>query len=86
MRWSAKNPDYWREYRKRHEDYRCRNRELQGERNRRRRERVSGIAKMDALEPRSNIIPGHYRLVFLEGTGIAKMDAINVKIDVIPRC
>jgi hypothetical protein len=41
---------------------------------------------MDALEPRSNIIPGHYRLVFLEGTGIAKMDAINVKIDVIPRC
>lgn len=85
-RWREKHPDYWQEYRKRHSDYECRNRELQRERNRRRRERASPIAKMDALERESLVVPGRYQLVPLEGTGVAKMDVINVKIDVIPRC
>ena len=85
-RWRAKHPDYWRDYRKRHSDYESRNRELQGERNRRRRERAAGIAKMDASEGKSSIIPGHYHLVPLGSGTIAKMDSIKVKIDIIPRC
>ena len=85
-RWREKNPDYWRDYRKRHSEYVRRNVEIQRERNRLRRQGSGAIAKMDAWEGKSGIIPGHYQLVPLDGSGIAKMDAINVKIEVIPRC
>ena len=85
-RWRDNNSGYWRDYRKRHSEYVRRNRELQRERNRRRRGKSEPIAKMDALVSESLIISGHYQLVPLDGEMIAKMDVINVKIDVIPRC
>ena len=85
-KWREKHPDYWQEYRKRRSDYERRNRELQRERNRRRRRDPEPIAKMDALTGERGIISGDYQLVPLGGGTIAKMAAINVKIQVIPRC
>ena len=85
-RWRKRNPDYWREYRKRNPDYVRSNRLLQKERNKRRRGNSGPIAKMDASRDKSKVIPGHYRLVPLDGQMIGKMDSINVIIDVIPRC
>ena len=43
--WRKRNPDYWREYRRTHPQYRDRNHAQQFERNDRRRERL--IARMD---------------------------------------
>ena len=85
-RWQANNPHYWQDYRRRHPDYVRRNRELQRERNKRKRQRSAPIAKMDALMDKSLIIPGDYQLVPLGAGTVAKMDAINVKIEIIPRC
>jgi hypothetical protein len=59
--WQEKNPNYWQEYRKRNPDYTVRNRDLQRERNRRRREQDTGespIAKMDALIVEINVVSG----------------------------
>jgi hypothetical protein len=44
--WIAAHPDYWRNYRRSHPEYQERNRELQHERDGRRRGRV--LAKSDA--------------------------------------
>jgi hypothetical protein len=84
-RWRDSHPDYWRDYRKSHPDYVGRNRELQRERNRAKRGKSEGIAKMDASKGKSPIISGRYQLVPLDGQRIAKMDPIKVKIEVIPR-
>ncbi len=84
-KWREKNPAYWRNYRKRHPEYVARNRELQRERNRRRRHGSGPIAKMDASAGKSPVVTGHYQLVPLGSGTVAKMDAINVKIEVIPR-
>ncbi|MFC1835436.1 hypothetical protein ACFL2Q_11990 [Thermodesulfobacteriota bacterium] len=56
-KWRKKNPNYWRDYRKRHSDYVARNRELQLERNRRRRHTSAPIAKMDAINVKIEVIP-----------------------------
>jgi hypothetical protein len=85
-RWREKNPDYWRDYRKRHSEYVRRNLEFQRERNRQRRHASSPIAKMDACDGKSPLMTGYYQLVPLGSATVAKMDAINVKIEVIPRC
>lgn len=85
-RWREKNPDYWRDYRKRHSEYVRRNLELQRERNRRRRHGSGPIAKMDAWDSESPLMTGYFQLVPLGSGTVAKMDAINVKIEVIPRC
>jgi len=58
--WLERNPDYWREYRRTHPNYRERNRLLQRERNHDRTEPV--IAKMDASTPELPLTSGIYRI------------------------
>lgn len=86
-RWCEKNPDYWKQYRASHPDYRQRNRQKQKERNRNRgkshTERGAMIAKSDALKPPNDIISGLYTLLPVAGEMIAKSDALLVKLDVI---
>jgi len=84
--WQEKNPNYWQEYRKRNPDYTVRNRDLQRERNRRRREQDTGespIAKMDASTPERAINPGRYMLSRVDSGLIANMDALIVEINVV---
>ncbi len=88
--WCEANPDYWRDYRRRHPEYAARNREQQRERNRRRREAASdppseAVAKMDAYESQSPVQSGTYQLVPVpaESGEVAKMDAYLVRIEVI---
>ena len=80
-RWREGHRDYWRQYRERHPDYSERNRHRQRQRNHVRR--GQGIAKMDALAPRTSVAPGTYQLLPYERGGIAKMDALIVKIDLV---
>lgn len=85
--WQEKNPDYWQEYRKRNPDYVARNRDLQRERNRRRREQdaeQAPIVKMDASMPERSINPGRYLLSRVDTGLIANMDALIVEINVFP--
>ena len=79
--WRSRNRGYWKEYRRRNPDYAEANRIRQKERNRRRRE--AGIAKMDELKGKTVIRSGRYRLVPLGDGGIAKMDELIVEIGVI---
>jgi hypothetical protein len=71
--WQKRNPDYWRDYRREHPQYRERNCSQQRERNARRRECL--IAKMDASTPVFPVPSGIYRIGPLPATGIAKMGA-----------
>ncbi len=68
-RWKAKNPDYWRKYRKSNLEYVRRNQILQKCRDIKRR--YSHLAKMDASTNISPIKSGAYYIVPL----LAKMDA-----------
>ena len=52
--WALAHPDYWRTYRREHPDYTARNRALQRERDRRRRQ---GLAKMDACRVQLTVLP-----------------------------
>jgi hypothetical protein len=81
--WQDRNPDYWRNYRRRHPQYVKHNRIRQRLRNRGRRRR---IAKMDAYASFSNITSGTYYLVpSCDPDGvIAKMDASAQKVLLIP--
>jgi len=85
--WRQRNPDYWRHYRKKHPVYTERNRQLQRQRNFRKRQSSGGdrsvIAKMDELTMRNDCLSGNYRLVPIDRSGIAKMDELIVKIHVI---
>lgn len=87
--WRQRNRDYWKRYRNSHPEYVKRNRELQRERNRRRRGKSEGsecpdvLAKMDVLTTWNNDISGYYRLVPLGVERIAKMDELVVRLDVI---
>lgn len=85
-RWREAHPDYWRKYRETHPASVEKNRERQRERNRRRTGQSRLIAKTDALLEKSQIIPGRYMLVPLDGGAIGKMDAIKVEIRVVPGC
>lgn len=88
-RWRERNPDYWRTYRKEHEDYTINNRVQQRRRNLRHRRSARAddeIANMDTSKSQNNILSGLYRLspvVDDGGRGIANMDASIVKIHVI---
>ncbi len=82
-RWSAKNSDYWSNYREDNPDYTQRNREKQRHRNRRRRATrsiSSEIAKLDALSAENRDISGIYGLISVQDLLIAKLDAKLVKI------
>lgn len=76
--WCERNPDYWREYRRMHPDYRERNKAQQ--RARRHAEAIVGVAKMDASKPSGSLKPGLYRIVPTPGKGVAKMDAWTAEI------
>ena len=76
--WVARNPDYWREYRRTHPEYSERNRILQQHRDVRRRERL--LAKKNA-SPQETLVPsGIYRLTPVTRDDLAKMDAWMVQI------
>ena len=79
--WIERQPDYWREYRRRHPEYCERNRSLQRERDVRRRERV--LAKMDVSAGDSPVPSGTYRLSPVTRDDLAKMDAWMVKITLV---
>ena len=81
--WAERHPDYWREYRRTHADYRERNRALQRERDARRRERV--LAKMDVSTGDSPVPSGTYRLSPVTREDLAKMDAWMVRITVVSK-
>jgi hypothetical protein len=53
QQWAQRHPDYWRRYRRDHPDYAARNRILQRERDRRRRE---SLAKMDACRVQLTVL------------------------------
>jgi len=85
--WIRRNPDYWRDYRQRNPAYTERNRALQRERNRRKRQDRgdghAGIAKMGELTHGYPVNSGSYRLVPVSNDGVAKMDPLIVKLEVI---
>jgi hypothetical protein len=80
--WRDRNPDYWREYRRTHPQYRERNRTLQQERNDRRQKRL--IAKMDVRTPVFPIPSGIYQISKASPTGIANMGVWTVQITLLP--
>lgn len=79
--WQNHHPHYWSNYRKRHPDYCQRNRQLQKQRDAKRR--AQRLAKMDALKRFKPIKPGAYYLI-PQLENLAKMDALTQKINVIP--
>jgi hypothetical protein len=86
--WLRANPNYWRDYRRRHPEKVKRNRALQMIRNRRRRKSVETatgrdtalIAKMDASKVNDYKLVGQFWLVPV----IAKMDASKIFLCQIP--
>lgn len=76
--WREKNPDYWREYRKRKPEYTAHNLNRQRE-----RRRAGSVAKMDA--PVMDLLrkSGIYYII-PESAGVAKMDASASKVRLIP--
>jgi hypothetical protein len=87
--WKNNNPDYWKNYRRDHEQYTDGNREQQRRRNQAKKANAapdmeSGlIAKMDALTPEKIILSGKYQLIPIAQGMIAKMDALIVEINKI---
>lgn len=70
--WLARNPDYWREYRRRNPEYTQRNRERQ--RNRLQEARTAQPTAADRAEVADLLGSGLYRLKILAIDRFAKMD------------
>lgn len=70
--WLARNPDYWREYRRRHPDYVQQNRERQ--RTRLQEERAHSPSPSREAEVAELLVSGLYRLKVLAVDRVAKMD------------
>ena len=79
--WCEQHPDYWREYRRQHPDYCQKNRQLQKERDTKRR--CGDLAKMDALEGIEPIKTGTYYLVSPPRVHLAKKDSLGQKVVII---
>jgi len=87
-KWLQNNPDYWKNYRRRHPEQADRNRSLQKIRNMKswqdqtifKLSKTIGIAKMDARKPRGYKLSGQYWLV----PAVAKMDAVKIFIASVP--
>ena len=87
-KWLQNNPDYWKNYRRRHPEKADRNRSLQKIRNMKiRRDQTVyesskniGIAKMDARKSMVQSLSGQYWLV----PTVAKMDAVKIFIATVP--
>jgi len=82
INWLEAHPDYWHNYRCRHEKYCDRNRLLQRKRDANRRSR--NLAKMDALKEEKGVIPGCYYYLMPVSADLAKMDASVQKVLLIP--
>ena len=78
--WLSRNPRYWQNWRARRPEYVERNRI--GQENRRNRYK-GRVAKMDALEPFSEIKTGSYFIMPDCGEMVAKMDASARKVRLI---
>ncbi len=87
VRWTEKNPGYWKRYREKHPEYSQRNREKQRERNRINRRQppaksmLPSIANMDAKHPKKPSISGYYELTPITDPPFANIDPIVVRID-----
>ena len=87
--WKNNNPDYWKNYRRDHEQYTEQNREQQRRRNQAKRAisapvmESEPIVKMDALTQEKTILSGKYQLIPMAPDMIAKMDALIVEINTI---
>lgn len=79
--WLARNPDYWREYRKRHPEYTKQNRERQRSRAQERRGPEPSPADMSDLS--SLLSSGLYRLTVIAVDRVAKMDA-SFLVELVP--
>ena len=79
--WSKRNPKYWQDYRKTNPKSKERNRELQKERNQKRKKKL--IAKMHPHITENQSLSGLYCLTPLFAPGIAKMDQWIVEIKII---
>lgn len=79
--WLARNPDYWREYRKRNPEYTQQNRERQRARTQERR----GVAPSpaDTSEVASLLCSGLYHLTVIAVDRVAKMDA-SFLVELVP--
>lgn len=88
-RWLEKNPDYYRNYRKRHSNYAEKNRQKQRERNRRRSRSSAGqsrfpmIAKSNAWSSKNTAISGYYKVEAVSSAMIAKSNASIIKLTYI---
>lgn len=80
--WHKERPLYWRNYRRGCPDYCRRNRQMQKQRDKKRR--LGNLAKMDASKPFSFVKPGIYYLIPELGQPLAKMDVLAQKVRVIP--
>ena len=79
--WLARNPDYWREYRKRHPEYTKQNRERQ--RSRAQERRGSEPSPADLSDVSSLLSSGLYRLTVIAVDRVAKMDA-SFLVELVP--
>lgn len=80
--WSARNPSYWREYRRLNPQYAEDNRAQQLVRNYKNRSDL--IAKMDASTSSKTLSSGLYRLILLPSPLIAKKNGWNVYLSLLP--
>ena len=89
-RWLEKHPEYWRNYRAQHPEYEARNRRLQKDRDRLRRNLVTVtrteaiLAKSDACSDKSDEIPVYYELLRAQPDDLAKRYASRLIFRLIP--
>jgi hypothetical protein len=76
--WCQRNPDYWRQYRESHPEYVERNRIKQRER--RARDSVLAVAKMNVSAPKFPLPSGKYQMRLVTDDAVAKMDVWTVEI------
>jgi hypothetical protein len=81
VKWRARHPDYWRQYRAAHPVYTERNCAMQRDRNAKRR--LSPVANMDVSQPLCPLASGFYILRSAAQGGIAKMNVCTVHIAVL---
>jgi len=83
QRWKEKNPNYWKDYRASHPDYRQKNRDQQKVRNQKRQKHSSvseKIVKTDESNPVNHILTGRYKIVPIRPGTFAKTDECIVEI------
>jgi len=79
--WLARNPNYWREYRRSRPNYCEHNRTKQRKRDEKRR--GNALAKMDVSASLPTVLSGIYHIIPLDSDGLAKMDSWTAEIRLI---